>query len=565
MVYLNNIFSLCLIAAISCSVSNNRGELEILDRLMLEGLKIVSMDSEQKYLLLKENLADEFRLYTYNLISERITLIDQSRTSQLSLTWHPDGLHVYFQAIDSSTNTFILYKINIQTKQRKKLMLPPSLTAIPPLRFSENGEKMAYIGTSTEASNLYVYEVDLEYVVARFDSVSSTSDFVWKNDSVLFLSSGNRSSTVLECNVNENSIDTVRSENFDIERMMVWGANLVFLAQDSSLEYRALFEYDPGKEVFKQITSGSENVVDFGIMHDSSLHYTIMKGMDFSFNSSYNRLNNLLEIEYPGFVEVLNHGNNKLYLLWRRLDWPAEVIVYDTDKDSIIDNIYFHKLRTTDFCPTPKEIQLKNDFTMLGATTYYWISDTDVERRRILIYIHGGPHIYESFLWSSRNDVFLKSGIDVAVLNYHGSESFTRHFRNITDARIQAGDIHNIREYLIRELRYNPQDIYFLSSSYGATPLLFSMRENNLVTNTLFMISPVFREIDCGLLIGIPKYIFFGSRDPTAFFANKLVSDECEEVSKYYQYIVYSNEGHMFHSNGNLANMYSLIVELINN
>ena len=66
----------------------------------------------------------------------------------------------------------------MKRKERTLIGLPPSVNAIPPLRWSENGKYLAYLSTNN-GSSLHIYDEHAKKVKTSISPIDVWSDFQW--------------------------------------------------------------------------------------------------------------------------------------------------------------------------------------------------------------------------------------------------------------------------------------------------------------------------------------------------------------------------------------------------
>jgi len=127
---------------------------------------------------------------------------------------------------------------------------------------------------------------------------------------------------------------------------------------------------------------------------------------------------------------------------------------------------------------------------------WLWQSKSSSQVGRVLLFVHGGPHLHESAQWEPLRYAFLRSGYLELALDYGGSSGYGSEYESKTDLDDQAADLLAAVQFLVRSQGVSTQHIGIMASSYGTQVLLRALTLDPRI---------------CGLVIFAP---FLGTADP---------------------------------------------------
>src|ERR1043165_9042569 len=113
-----------------------------------------SVSPDGRYRLQKAEDHDQFIISVVDQASGKLIASNSSPYTQRSLTWRPDGQAIAFQ--ESVGLDRLLYLLQIESGTKIKPDVPLSRTALPPLRWVPNGNRLVYFEGDWRSGQLLV-------------------------------------------------------------------------------------------------------------------------------------------------------------------------------------------------------------------------------------------------------------------------------------------------------------------------------------------------------------------------------------------------------------------------
>jgi len=169
-----------LLSCLACSLVSGPTTTEI----ALQSSKLVSPSSAGNKILVKRKAGDISILSLIDFGDGESVSIDESRFTQLSLTWHSSDTIIFFQKRINASGPFHIFQLNLKSRQAKEVKIPPSSTAIPSIVFSGSGELMAFV-SSRGRSVLYIYDISIDSILVKIPGADPYSKYSFSGDTAL--------------------------------------------------------------------------------------------------------------------------------------------------------------------------------------------------------------------------------------------------------------------------------------------------------------------------------------------------------------------------------------------
>lgn len=519
----------------------------------------VNISPNGEYVLTKAELeTGGFQITVQDWKSSRVLFTNFSANSQRSLTWRPDSMAIVFQEIDGLDRP--LYLWDFKTGKKKKLNVPVSKTALPPLRWNPSGKKLAYFHGDWNKGRLLVIDPEQKnpHIVIK-ESMSGTCDFVWSPDG----------SSIALTTVSEPGVVTItrlnplRSSEVEIGadaqiKSLAWssdGKSILAAARRDNNEYFKLFEIEPSSSKVSLRSEADGDIENPVWLSDGKtfIYHVLSDGIIHGVLGNHEHASGKIIGPTNGVLRVthLSPDGKRLYARFASLSKPPTLIeipvktgeaslVYTPPKSEIIR------------CPEPESIRIKaEDGTLIPA--YHWkAKDTSSHPTAVLIDVHGGLHTQSYPTWESYIQVMTKRGCDVIALNYRGSSGYGRAFEDMGEEDERVLDVVAARNYAANVLHVIPNKIYLMGNSHGSG-LVAAAAAHGEEMGGIILISWAggIHGVECRLVKPISVLGFQGTLDPfvsprEARNAIQKFFAPSSDLAKI-QWQVYRDEGHFFY------------------
>ena len=201
--------------------------------------------------------------------------------------------------------------------------------------------------------------------------------------------------------------------------------------------------------------------------------------------------------------------------------------------------------------------------------SFFWLAKKN-SHRKLVIMVHGGPHLHEGNGWNSETAAMLENGYSVLRVNYRGSSGYGSRFQNLGSVYDQAGDVSSAVDYAVRTLGFRPNDIVIVGESFGAYLVTCAASRIDTVGGIVLLSTlPAGTCLDQRNPVECPLLVFHGANDPIApaSLARSFVEREYRRggwLEKGYTWTLFRNEGHHFNHLDSLLSVYRSILSLAN-
>ena len=556
---------LIILLVFSCSRNTEDRYDEVLELILDQYPMYVSVSPDGKQILLKSRMADTFEILVLDMSSSRLHKIDSSFFTQLSLTWHPNGNEIIFQEFNPIRRAFDLYKIDLNSKKRSLIGLPPSNNAIPPLRWSNNGNYLAYLSSNGEGT-LNIYDYPKKKIIRSFQNMDVNSDFQWYDDENLFFIENPEQPIFKKANVLSGALseyDLISSGEVSGDFSLTKD-NVLFIARMQSDEYFQCYEMSLKNLKVNRLTSGKNNI--------STCKYSL-DGFTYYYNRNENGISKLYcsdsiinrylvdLTEKKGSLEINLDLEKDLYVTNLSCTLPPQLLRINTKQlkyeikynPGNAENLRLKK-------PHFVEIDLENSNSKVPA--YFWFADSLEVSKKTIVYVHGGPHYQSKPFWNARTQIFNNFGFNVLTINYRGSTGYSYQYSKVEDEEKQTRDILASIEFLQKEYAINPENVILVGFSYGGKLVLKASSYLEQIGGLVLISGVVDFDLEnLNKLKNRKLFGFYGDMDPLS--RNAFIFFEKKDLFKPNKnnFTILKGEGHILHKSDSWALIYSSIIE----
>lgn len=529
----------------------------------------VNVSPNGEYVLTKAELeTGGFQIAVQDWKSSRVLYTNFSKNSQRSLTWRPDSQAIVFQEIDGMDRPLYLWEF--ESGKKKKLNVPVSQTALPPLRWNPCGKKLAYFHGDWRKGRLLVIDpAKNSSLLVIKGSMSGTCDFVWSPDgSAIALATASHRGVITIVR-----LDPLRSSEIEVGvdakiESLAWspdGKTILASARRDDDEHFKLFAVEPETSKVSLLAEASGDVGNPVWLKGgkSFVYHILVDGIIQAVLA--NQENARRTIGPTNSVLRVTHASpdgGRLYARLASLTKPPAWIEIPTEIGET-KVVYAPPNSDEITCPQPRSIRIKSfDETMIPA--YHWKSQEGTNPpAKVLIEVHGGLRTQTYPTWESYIQVMTKRGWDVIAVNYRGSSGFGRNYEEIGDDSERVLDVVAARDYAADILKTSPQNIFLMGNSNGSR-LIAAAAAHGKEIGGVALISWAGSPPDSESNVTKPFRIlaFQGALDP--FVSPKASRNSIEKffpLNEYHkkQWHTFKSEGHFFY----LANSWATVCRRI--
>jgi len=549
----------------------------ILGELMAQYPVAVTISPDASLLLLKTRLTDSFELEVFDCATGHIIAKSQSRDNQVGLSWRPNNRAVAYFAAEGGNGLFRPYLWDVTSGKVNFLRGPPTSTPIPRFRWSEDGLKLAYLVGGSDEGFLELLDLrpnGRSTVFAGPFRVRSDFRWSWDGRNLAVVQSDSPSTlTILNLDTHqpERKIPIIGGSG-EI-RDLAWRANTESLALTArTSEFLKLITVDT---TTNKVTTCLEAKGDVGEPHYSpdgqTLIYQVMSEsaqtlyMTHCDGAPSRRIG-----PSTGFVNFDRFMPSKsaVAALYTSLTDPPAIYEYSVNSN-----------RERQIYRLPKAEELKSSSpTVINirswdgtlVPTVFWRPSDDAQLKRVIIGIHGGPHLQAMKRWEILPHIATERGIGVLAVNYRGSSGYGLTYERRGTARDRVADIIAACNYAHAILGIPNEKIFLFGTSYGAYLAALTANQEPTAIGGVVLVSIV-REAGLPIQTGKPHFpvaAFQGENDIGAnpdvarqflesLFGNSVFADprHCWRV--------FAHEGHVFSGTHSWAVVYSKLIHMI--
>jgi dipeptidyl aminopeptidase/acylaminoacyl peptidase len=431
----------------------------------------VNVSPDGKYLVTKVEERGGFKITVLDCETKHEVVSSFSKYTQRSLTWRPDSREIAFQ--ESSGPDRPLYVLDISSGEKRAVAAPISQTALPPLRWSPSGKRLAYFDGNWAKGRLLVInpEQDDQPLIVQ-TALSSECDYVWSPD-------GTR---IAETALSEGGVVTVRklsdSQNSSFEILegsaheLAWspdGNFILVAARGEKEEFFRLFQLDlaTGKATVKAQAKGDISKPVW--MPDSKgfIYHVNSNGITRAFFQSSLSVDARLIGPTNGVLSVLapSLDGQTVSAHFSGLTTPPMLGRISVD-DGNWTLLYACPALEACRCPAPEFITLKSAGGV-AVPAYHWpaMHKPGVEPAALIV-AHGGAQTQTYPTWEAYIRLMTDLGCDVIAENHRGSSGCGRSYERLGGDPVE--DVIAACDYAAHVLKVKPSRIFLTGISNGS-------------------------------------------------------------------------------------------------
>jgi len=531
----------------------------------------VSVSPDGTRILLKTRHEEDFEIAVHDRASGALVRRTRSRDTQLSLTWSPDGTTLAFVASRSGNREYRLHLWDLASGTVSRFETPVTHTAAPPIRWSPRGDALALFVGGGPAGDLVLVETrgESKGSVRVLGHGVSTADFRWSPDGerLAFVSPDNASGvTVADASRHGGAARYVSLPPGSLVQDLAWspdGNALLVTAREAADEFfqLELVRLDTGS--VRSVARGA-----FDIQHPYWLpdgrrwvHEALQQGLSEIVLSDLTAGDQRTVSDRTVRNQILgvSASGHEVRLYSSYLDRPPDIATLSLSSGDATTPSSPGKTGTR---PELSEV-VAADGVRVPIILWRGASARTDPRRRLVIVVHGGPHIQELPIWDARTQALVDEGFSVAAVNYRGSTGYGASFERHEDGHAQAGDIVAAGRHLTTALDVLPERVILLATSFGTRVAADAVRQAPDLFGALVLLATVElpREYCPETPVRQAVVAFHGQYDSVLAPARaRETLAQCFGADLSWR--VFGDEGHFFQRSGSWARVYARLVAL---
>ncbi len=431
----------------------------------------VNISPDGKYLLTKIEENNGFKISVTERNTKREIVSSFSKCSQRSLTWRPDSRAIASQEISGMDRP--LYILDIQSGEKKLVTAPISQTALPPLRWSPNGKRLAYFDGDWVKGRLLVINPDQDdQPIVVQAKLSSECDFAWSPD-------GTR---IAETDISQPGVVTIttlsslQQSKFNIvagtTHELAWspdGNDILIAARGANDEFFELFQLElgTGKVTVKARALGDVSRPVWMPDSKAFIYHVNSNGITRPFFQSPSLVeakpigptNGVLSVFHP------DPDGKSVYAHFSGLTTPPVLgqVFVDSGNWALL---YACPKSEECRCPEPEFITVKA-VDGVGVPAYHWpaMHKAGVEPSALIV-VHGGGRTQTYPTWEAYIRLVTDLGCDVIAENHRGSSGCGRSYERVKGDPVE--DVIAACNYAANVLKVKPSRIFLTGISRGS-------------------------------------------------------------------------------------------------
>jgi dienelactone hydrolase/DNA-binding beta-propeller fold protein YncE len=557
----------------------------------------VSVSPDGHYVLVKNEDGDGFKISVTERGSGRVVAASKSRDTQRALTWRPDGGAVAFQETAGMERPLCLW--DVSSGKLTRINAPISRTALPPLRWSPDGSKLAYFQGDWRKGRLLVIRPGghASKIVIK-EPLSEDCDFVWSPDggSVAVVDEAEPGGITLT-RLADMKQSRLLLETGGKVRELAWspdGSSILATVRGKADEYYKLFEVEvkSGKGTPRAEATGDVNNPVWLPDGRGFLYQILSNGVTSMVLGSRAQpcmkvvgpTNGVLWVSHvaadgsrayaryagftapPALVEIPLGGNvarpgaavagyadprtGGTLALTSGAQAEGALVVYAPANSAEVQY------------PEPASVSLKSsDGKAIPA--YHWrASGRAGPPKGALVVVHGGLHTQTFPTWEGYIRAMLDQGCDVIAVNYRGSSGYGQRFERMEGEAERVMDVLAARDYAVKALQVPPGKVYLSGISHGASLAAAAAAQGEEIGGLLLIswAGPI-RGIEARFTKPFPIIAFHGELDASVsekwarVALEEFVSAAGGRWSKP-KWRAFKGEGHFFYRTASWAEVY---------
>jgi dipeptidyl aminopeptidase/acylaminoacyl peptidase len=530
--------------------------------------RVVSVSPDLTKVIEKSVNGARYELNIVDISAGESIVRSASDNSQLSLTWSPQSDRVLFQQDQLGNRQFRIGVLTLGSPEAQWPSLPISQSAKPPLRWSPDGQRFAYLQVEGARAHL----IQVGWVKGSAKVISTTSDidpeaeFSWRADGkTLLAASASKPGTLVEVDgsgkVKQSFLvqEDTRLRDFDISPD---GKSLLVTGRSSADEYFGLWRYPLNHSPAKAIPTGKGDVFRprwFG------------KGYAYELRSAGQ--SRIYSVRAPGSAaRLVANGEGWSELQNVRVPGKMALLYTSLTAPSALQTVDLKTAKVTAlFGSAPAEGVRPETIALTAADgtvvpAFHW--KALAATRSAIVKVHGGPHLADGPAWDAMTQSLVASGFDVISVNFKGSTGYGQRYESAGDEASRVRDCLAALSYVNGDLQIPEGRTYFLGSSYGSFLLVSALGNLPPTLGGVVLTSvPGVPTSQTVLSHAPPVFVFQGQQDEiwaptTARRALEFRLGKLTFNSKRWGFHTLTHEGHAFRSSEAWIRIGELLLQL---
>jgi len=543
----------------------------------------VSISRDGSRILLKTNEWNTERLSVVDRLTKRTIGTIESPNAHLALSWSSNRNEIAYLSAEGNGDNFHPFVWKTDELRPKPLDGPVTNTAIQSIRWSPDGERLAYlVGNNGEATIWILAVHGPAHAHLLVEHVRTLTDFEWSPDGKSIAAVLRNAPFVLQIISADsgavlNTVPVGRGPASEI-RDMSWASSgqAVALSARVASDYFALFRVEPKVHGVVLCNSAAGDIVAPHFASDSQeIVYSMSVDSQVSLHSTRCDSSKPATIwSRPGTVRFLKLESRPLssksnidsvFLLHTSLEEPPSL--YRLSLGAGTPEMIYASPNASRLRATAAEIidVPSGDGSMI-PTVFWKRSGTDPDSNIVLVDVHGGPRLQQYRRWEFFSMALTRAGVDVLSPNYRGSGGYGYRFERV-DANTQIKDIVAVCKYA-KSLHGRKTRVILMGTSYGAYLAASAAVSDVEDISGVVLVSMIPRGAERPFSASwmLPLVCFHGENDSQppdrarllieSFFGSNVFQRQKS------QWHVFAGEGHVFRLTSSWAEVYGAVSTL---
>jgi dipeptidyl aminopeptidase/acylaminoacyl peptidase len=431
----------------------------------------VSVSPDGRRVLRKVFHRAEFELVVEERATGRVLARHRSRDTQVSPAWRPDGAAIAFLADRGGDERYRLHLLELADGRARRLPAPPTAAASP-LRWSPDGERIAYLVAERRAGprRLVAVRPGRSGAVQLLADAAPLADFAWSPDGRSVAAVGRASPGTLVIAHLAGGARRVRVEPGGEVREAAWspdGRSLLVTARGHAAEHFALVEADAAAGTLRTLASAPGDVTGPRYLPaGAGIAYQVNEDGQLAAYGCAADGGRCRRLAAPGASIVLSGftaGGDTALVVRTPRGAPAElraVGIGGAGEGRMERGADGVEARRVDVAAPGRA----------PVPAFVWrAAPRDGRVRGAVIRVHGGPALQAVPGWDPYLQYLARAGWHVVLPNYRGSTGYGARWERAPggdDARVD--DVLAVRDWVADSLGVPRGRIVLMGHSYGA-------------------------------------------------------------------------------------------------
>jgi dipeptidyl aminopeptidase/acylaminoacyl peptidase len=444
---------------------------EILSQLMATQPFPVSVSPDGELVVLKDDNGQFYTISEMSLKDHHIAARSRSLNFQLSITWRPDSQGILYQEANGRDRSFCI--LNTNSLVGVAAPLPKNQTALPAIRFSSDGSRVAVYKGDAEKGQIVVGGILPGSPVTEVSKVVAGScDFSWSPDNKrIAVVSEFEPDLVKIINIADGTeLNFNPSPNGDLKNV-AWCPNderILVTARDAGDEYCCIYQINgrTGSRLMRLSAEGGISRPLWFPDGKSFLYHVSFRGLTRLFVADAEGLHVRSVGPTNGIIRAtaIDAKNGTIYAHFEDCCEPPSILSISSATNGWVQ-VYAAKHSESNVTPAPEVIEVPS-FDGVPIPMLWWRSrDGSKSVRKAAVFVHGGTHLQTLPSWDALTSSLVNHGVNVFAVNYRGSGGYGRRFEVLQGD--PAGDVVFACQYIEKTLDFSSGNICLVGASAG--------------------------------------------------------------------------------------------------